>query len=337
MRNGVIRGCLIVAFSLCFVLLANIGGVSQDRAEPQPSSHQTQQKAEADKRTTLDVPLIIKSLPSEKNQQETDDDARDKSEKRWNDRVTIFLSIATAVILAFQLIVFGWQAHRLKQTVDTMKELGAQQSADAQASIAITKESADAAKLSADIAEKTLIASQRPWLTVEVGIGGPLIYDERGASFIFTLLLENIGKSPAQDIFIDLGISAPAIGNDPSGITNYPLGQKLDEMMERNKRKMFPGFAIFPNKSVSKTIEIAINSAALSVITEHAPFISPDFFGIISYSSDLSDRRHRTGFRCNIRRWTGGIFPADILPADGNIAAEELIITRDTILGDFAD
>jgi hypothetical protein len=127
MRNSAFRGCLIVVFTVYFILLENIGCIAKKHVKPQPDAQQSQQPSEADKRGTLDAPLIIKSLPAEKSQQEAEEDARDKSEKRWNDRATIFISITTAGILIFQLFVFGWQAHRLKQTIVTMKELGKEQ------------------------------------------------------------------------------------------------------------------------------------------------------------------------------------------------------------------
>jgi hypothetical protein len=43
------------------------------------------------------------------------------------------------------LIVFGMQARRLRQTIVTMKKLGENQSVDMQASIAVAKDSAEAA------------------------------------------------------------------------------------------------------------------------------------------------------------------------------------------------
>jgi hypothetical protein len=156
MRNRAVRGCLIGVFAFYFILLENVWRPAQSRGKPQQNTQQTQQQPQADKRGTLDAPFVVKPLRTEKNQQEAEEDARDKNEKRWNDRITIFVAVATAIILFLQLIVFGRQARRLKQTIEAMKKIGADQSRDMQASIAVAKESADAALKSAFVAEQTL-------------------------------------------------------------------------------------------------------------------------------------------------------------------------------------
>jgi hypothetical protein len=207
MRNCALRGCLIVVFALCFILLENIGRVAQSRVKPQPNTQQTQQQPQADKRGTLDAPFVVKPLPTEKNQQEADEDARDKSEKRWNDRVTIFVAVATAVILIFQLIVFGWQAHRLKQTIVAMKKIGADQSKDMQASIAVAKESADAAKKSADVAA----GYSRPMLFVsEIYFQeGQVRVDRLSLRAKIVVEIKNFGETPAflRQSCVDIAVS----------------------------------------------------------------------------------------------------------------------------------
>jgi hypothetical protein len=127
MRNRALRGCIILSLACNFGLLENVGGIAKQAPKPKANTEQSQTKSETDKRGTLEFPLIVKPLPAEKNEQESDEDARDKSEKRWNDRATIFISIATAVILVLQLFVFGWQAISLRRTISTMKELGKEQ------------------------------------------------------------------------------------------------------------------------------------------------------------------------------------------------------------------
>jgi hypothetical protein len=191
MRNRAARGCLI---AFCF-LLENIWRVAQSRVKPHPNTQQAQQQPQADKRGTLDSPFVVKPLPAEKNQQEADEDARDKSEKRWNDRITIFVAIATAVILILQLIVFGLQARRLRQTIEAMKKIGADQSRDMQASIAVAKESADAAKKSADVAA----GYSRPMLFVsEIYFQeGQVRVDRLSLRAKIVVEIKNFGETPA--------------------------------------------------------------------------------------------------------------------------------------------
>jgi hypothetical protein len=194
MRNRALRGCLVLVLAVFCVFLENVGSIAKELIKPPANSAQAQKIPEADKRGTLDAPLIVKSIPSEKSQQETDDDARKKDEKRWNDRVAIFIGIATGIILFLQLIVFGWQARRLKQTIDTMKDLGSKQSDDMHASIAIAKESADAAKKSSD----SLIASQRAFVCVHEPWWAAIPRKGGGHDYIFGVQWFNGGNTPTK-------------------------------------------------------------------------------------------------------------------------------------------
>ncbi|MGI8568387.1 MAG: hypothetical protein ACR2KT_04630 [Methylocella sp.] len=170
MRNRAIRGCLIACIALLIIAFSkDVGSVAKERIHPTDHNKQSQQIPEADKRGTLESPLIVKPLHTDKNEEESADDARDKNEKRWNDRVTFFIGIATGLILLLQLFVFGWQAISLRRTITTMKELGKQQSADMQAFIAIAKESADVARKSVEVFERQTrasIAIERPHILI---------------------------------------------------------------------------------------------------------------------------------------------------------------------------
>ena len=94
MLNGALKGFLIIGLAFSFILLENIGCVAKKRVKPHADTVHSQQIPQADKRGTLDAPFIVKSIPAEKSQKETDEDTRDKVDKRWNDRVTIFIGIA---------------------------------------------------------------------------------------------------------------------------------------------------------------------------------------------------------------------------------------------------
>ena len=71
------------------------------------------------------------------------------------DIVTIIISFLTAIILAFQLIVFGRQAKRLKETIDEMK-----------VATKATQEAASAATAQTAVAVKEFISTHRPRLII---------------------------------------------------------------------------------------------------------------------------------------------------------------------------
>jgi hypothetical protein len=215
MRNRAIRGCLIVVLAFSFILLENIGCVAKKSVEPHADTVQSQQISQADNRSTLEAPFIVKSIPTEKSQQEAEEDARDKNDKRRNDRVTIFTGIATAVILALQLFVFGWQAPRLKQTISTMKELGKKQSDDMRASIAVANDAALAANRSADVAENALIAGQGAFVFVKNCMFNGITdaTTNRIIHWKVNVTWENSGQTPTRYLKLRINREAPPLRN----------------------------------------------------------------------------------------------------------------------------
>jgi hypothetical protein len=197
MRNRALRGCLTTIAALLvtvFIFSKDVGSIAKERIQPHTNPIEHQQPSEADKRGTADAPFIVKTIPSEKSQQEADEDASDKAEKRWNDQVTIFIGIGTASILLLQPFVFGWQAISLRKTVTTMKELGQKQSVEMQASIAVAKESAYAAKKSSDSlisSERAFVSVHQPWWAAIPRIGG-------GHDYIFGVRWINGGNTPTK-------------------------------------------------------------------------------------------------------------------------------------------
>lgn len=338
MRNCALRGCLIVVFAFCFILLENIGRAAQSRVKPQPNTQQTQQQPQADKRGTLDAPFVVKPLPTEKNQQEAEEDARDKSEKRWNDRVTIFVAVATAVILIFQLIVFGWQAHRLKQTIQAMKKIGADQSRDMQKSIA-------AAEKSAEIAERAVIAAHRPWVKVDIQVGGPIIYNVNGANFTLKYILKNIGHSPATNVNVSPRVIFPIL--DPEVTENFnPRAELQKHIVELKKRLPSPfGFALFPEEIIIQVITVTMPQDEIKRATKMTGAIYPRIIGAVDYRIGLDDKPHQTGFMVEIRR-NDVPRPATIAnnrsqPAifidEGDVPASEVRLFRSILEGGYAD
>jgi hypothetical protein len=72
------------------------------------------------------------------------------------------------------------------------------QARDMRASIQVAQDAAKAAKRSADIADRLLTWTDRPWVDVRLKITGDLKFDTvEGCMMKIKLTLENIGKSPA--------------------------------------------------------------------------------------------------------------------------------------------
>jgi hypothetical protein len=125
----------ILAGGFFFALVSISWGQSQqpspsdrESRSPQQTQSTAPQQPAYDQRGTEQVPLIVRIIPTQKTKEESDQEAKDREDKSANDRELIrysrYLDILTAIIIAvgaLQLVVFGYQAWALRQTVKTME------------------------------------------------------------------------------------------------------------------------------------------------------------------------------------------------------------------------
>ena len=80
-----------------------------------------------------------------------------------------------------------------------LAKTAAGQSRDMQASV-------KTATQSAEVAERTMILNDRPWVEVVIELAGPLIFTEEECSVDIKYALKNVGRSPAikAGIFLEL-------------------------------------------------------------------------------------------------------------------------------------
>jgi hypothetical protein len=121
--------CLIVALALSAAFASDSWGQSQ-QPSPRPSevsqpkqsqSETSQQQTTEDQRGTEKAPIVVKVLPSEHTPEEAKQYAQDRQDKTTLEWRTLLLTAITAIVLVLQLFVFGWQARRLHQTIETMQ------------------------------------------------------------------------------------------------------------------------------------------------------------------------------------------------------------------------
>jgi hypothetical protein len=127
----------MIRFALicCFVLSAVIAPAqSQQHLQKEPKPSQPQQQATPDERGTDKMPLSVKIISPTKTKAETDQDTKERAEKSAVDhslvKYTRLLGVVAAlqfIAMLVQAVVLGIQAHRLRQTVDQMRDTERQQ------------------------------------------------------------------------------------------------------------------------------------------------------------------------------------------------------------------
>jgi hypothetical protein len=172
MRNRAVRGCLIVIVLVIVPALGvhskNVRGHHpQNLPEQQTNPTEKEKPPNPDKRGTLELPLVVRSLAPEKTQQEAADEAKERDDKRWNDRATLVIGFGTLLILVVQAIAFFVQAHRLNQTIKTMDRLGKGQSSDMKDSIVAAQMAANAAENQVALSREALITTERAFVFCE--------------------------------------------------------------------------------------------------------------------------------------------------------------------------
>lgn len=167
-------------------------------AQPQPNDSQIV----SDQRGAEQVPLVVRTVPTVKMiQVETDQDAADHRKKTANDRHIVELTGILAAIAFLQLLVYTYQAKKLRETVES----AGKQSEAMERHIDEAARSATAMETIANTIEAGNQAVMRAYLTVTVGTA---IYQERRGPGQTDLKFEgrgnlvNTGNTPAREVRI---------------------------------------------------------------------------------------------------------------------------------------
>jgi hypothetical protein len=198
----------------------------------------------------------------------------------------------------------------------------------------IAANTAQAAKDSADIAGKALVAANRPWVRADIQVGGPIFYNVNGANFTIKFRLTNIGRSPALNVWVSPQIFAPAIGIDAGRDLRAEL-QKIIAGLKTQPSQPF-GFSLFPDETITQDVTVSICNDELKRITQKAEFIVPTIIGAIDYRSVLDDKSHQTGFIIEVRRsdtprpesTANKRSPSAIFTDEGDVPASEVRLSR---------
>ncbi len=117
--------------------------------------NRAQQATKPEERGTEQAPLVIKVLPPLNEHEKSATEKQERQDKSESDWWLVKLTGVLAAIGVMQLIVFGFQARRLRQTVEEMK-----------IATKATEKAAKAAEQSAEIAWHDFIATHRPKIIV---------------------------------------------------------------------------------------------------------------------------------------------------------------------------
>jgi len=158
---------------------------------PQSEATPTQKKAAYDQRGAEESPLVIKTVPSQKSQEQASQEQYDRDEQTSNKRWMICLTGLTVLVGLIQAFLI-WSQARIGQRQNTIMET---QSAIMSGQLQATETAANAARESAEIAKRSLETTERAYLH-------PIRWDidefRAGARPICRFAVKNFGRTPAM-------------------------------------------------------------------------------------------------------------------------------------------
>jgi hypothetical protein len=256
---GVVFGCLPVQSQ------EPSPSTGEPRQPEQTQAQPAQQSPSSNQQSAAPPPIIVNVHPAPKTEEEAAQERHERHEKSELDRrlvdLTAELAYFTAGLFAATIALFNATAG--------LAFFGWRQSKDMKASIVVAKVAADAAKESADVAKDTLVATNRPWISVGISIGSDLTYDGQGdARVIINFVLKNVGKSPAANVQIDAEI-VPIFGD------TRPFQKAI---ADRNKIRPAGlgnlGVTLFPDEIQTHSHNLPISRASIDT---HVKKMAADF------------------------------------------------------------
>ena len=222
---------------------------------------------------------------------------------------TLFLVVFTAVLAFVGIVQLNFLNRAESIAADT-----------AQAA----KTSADAAKDSADIARNTLVASQRPWVSIlSPSVEGQVTWEEKGGRATIGVTVKNVGKSPAFDIAIEA--HQFVIGPD-----TIDIGAQVRKFCSEVRKRQIAradsgqkGEVLFPDESLLQNIGLLFARADVEGAAKRMkiPFFSPVVVVCVDYRSAITKQSHATGLAYML------------LKAPPKAGAPPLMLTPDETIG----
>lgn len=215
----------------------------------------------------------------------------------------VITALATIAIALFTLFLKRstdrlWDAG--ERQIDLLRESGEAQSRD-------MRDSIEAVKEANNVAERALIAGQRPWVHAHVAIDGDMKFDDQGnASVPLLFILKNIGRSPATGVRVNtfIFLDSPKY---PKLLVRY---RKFCDLAKDPKYHIM-SLTLFPEEQPREVRLVAsIGSAQFREQREFwrqgtgqdFGYFVPHLVACVTYAIPFDDRPHQTGIFAQLKR-----------------------------------
>lgn len=185
---------------------------------------------------------------------------------------------------------------------------------------------ASAAERGVEISQASVVASERPWLTVEATIASSLRFINGQGLISVDFTIQNLGKTPAVEVLVYAKIVPWYFDAFDS------LRREFAETLEqRRKGPAKLGRVVFPSQPINFPHHLNIWPKQIAQITKEGknPLIAPDILGCVAYVNPATNEQHETGFVFHLRGSKHGGNSIDTREAQ----TDELILLRAIVGG----
>ena len=168
---------------------------------------------------------------------------------------------------------------------------------------------AEAARKQALTAQKQFESADRPWIGIEVSVSDPLTYDGRAAHIGFNFIPKNVGRSPAQSIWIWPTLIVGGMGSDvreeEKHLCEHAIAQNQPSQVPWSK------YTLFPNEFYSQKISLELPAEKITSFTHEREvgLIPILLVGCVDYVFGPASQHHQTGFIYEVLMRDGSSMP----------------------------
>jgi hypothetical protein len=276
----------------------------KDSQPEQTHPAETKKQPDTDKSTAKSAPTAVDVIPTKAPDAHTaskDDSGGQKTFLGYSIEAisAAITALATIVIACFTIAL-----------ACSTKLLGK----ESRIARSVAIKTARAAKQSAEVAENTLIATQRPWIQVKLIAAGPLVFgatpEDQEGRINLAFLARNVGNSPAVRISLHAKLT---ISNTIDLRTEQRVySDSIRESRERvasQPNAIQPEITLFPGDQFPLQVVAYMNAEPLAKFREWAgthpgAIILPAIVGSVFYELTFAKGHHQTGIIYAIHKRT---------------------------------
>jgi len=176
--------------------------------------------------------------------------------------------------------------------------------------------------------------ADRPWIRVDVSINSPLTYENKGVHVGFDIIPRNVGRSPAQIVWISPKLTPAFMGDDLSEI------QKRICENSRPPHEGILSYLLFAGDHYVQPTVLEVSDEDIKAHWGKLPLgVGPPdpiplrLVGCVDYTYEPSPRHHQTGFAVDVLMKDGGLVLKSMTP----LTPQDLILREHSFGGHFAN